>query len=164
MSPPPGMLLDRTTWSTRCKSGAVMELGWGSGGGAFWSAHGKQGDERRQRGDAAEALVCEYLEARGYRIRERNAAYRFGELDVVAESEGVLCFVEVRMRSSGVFGDPSATVSGAKQRKVVRSAMLYLQRERLWNRVAVRFDVASVVGRGPRAVVEHLPGAFDAGF
>ncbi|MBX7096723.1 MAG: YraN family protein [Myxococcaceae bacterium] len=141
-----------------------MELGWGSGAAAGWSGGGKPGAPRRQRGDDAEALVCAHLEEHGYRIRERNAAYRFGELDVVAEKDGVLCFVEVRMRSSAVFGDPAATVSGAKQRKVVRSAMLYLQRERLWNRVQVRFDVASVVGRGPRAVIEHLPGAFDAGF
>lgn len=89
---------------------------------------------------------------------------RVGELDIVAEKEGLICIVEVRMRSSSVWGDPAATVTFAKQRKVVKAAMYYLQGERLLNRVMVRFDVISVIGRGPTASVEHLPGAFDAGF
>lgn len=117
---------------------------------------------RRAFGDQGEQLVVELLEREGYRVLERNVRFRQGELDIVAEKDDVLCFVEVRRRSTGVWGDPSATVSCAKQRKVVRAAMGFLSRHRLWERM-IRFDVASVVGRGSDAVVEYLPAAFDAG-
>lgn len=119
--------------------------------------------ERRSSGDEAEQLVVEQLEREGWLIRDRNMTYRSGELDVVAEKGEVLAFVEVRMRASSVWGDPSATVSRSKQRKVVLAAMQYLQQRRLHNRV-IRFDVASVIGRGQDGHVELIPNAFDAGF
>jgi putative endonuclease len=119
--------------------------------------------ERRNSGDVAEQLVVEQLEREGWLIRDRNMTYRLGELDVVAEKGEVLAFVEVRMRASNVWGDPSATVSRSKQRKVVLAAMQYMQQRRLHNRV-IRFDVASVIGRGHDGHVELIPNAFDAGF
>ena len=119
--------------------------------------------ERRAVGDAAEQLAVEHLEREGYVIRDRNVSCRRGELDVVAEKGDVLAFVEVRMRSTAVWGDPSMTVTYAKQRKVVLAAHEYCQRHRLFARV-IRFDVASVVGKGRQGQVEHIVDAFDAGF
>lgn len=117
---------------------------------------------RRAVGDAAEQLVVEHLEREGYVIRDRNVLCRRGELDVVAEQGAVLAFVEVRMRSTAVWGDPSMTVTWAKQRKVVLAAHEYCQRHRLFARV-IRFDVASVVGRGRGGHVEYIVDAFEAG-
>ncbi len=117
---------------------------------------------RKQYGDEGEEAAVRFLETRGYRVRARNYACRHGELDVVAERGDTVCFVEVRMRSTAVWGDPSHTVSFAKQRRVVKAAMHYLMAHGVRDRV-LRFDVISVVGRGERATVEHLPGAFDAG-
>lgn len=116
---------------------------------------------RKQFGDLGESLVAEQLVRAGYRIRDRNVQCRRGELDIVAERGALLCFVEVRMRSTSVWGDPSLTVSREKQRKVIYSAMEYLQRHRLSGRL-IRFDVASVVGRGRAGVVELIPNAFEA--
>jgi putative endonuclease len=118
--------------------------------------------ERRARGDAAEQLVVEHLEREGYIIRDRNVICRRGELDVIAEKGELLAFVEVRMRATAAWGDPSMTVTGAKQRKVVLAAHEYCQRHRLFARV-IRFDVASVVGRGREGHVELIPDAFEAG-
>ena len=122
---------------------------------------GGAGMERKQYGDEGEEAAVRFLEARGYRVRARNFSCRYGELDVVAEHGDTVCFVEVRMRSTAVWGDPSHTVSFAKQRRVVKAALHYLQTQRLREKM-IRFDVISVVGRGERATVEHLPGAFDA--
>lgn len=119
--------------------------------------------ERRQRGDSAEDLAASHLEAEGFRVLERNFLCRYGELDLVAERGELLCFVEVRMRSTAVWGDPAHTVSHAKQRKVVRAALHWLFRHGGPPR-DVRFDVISVTGRGPDARLEHIPNAFDAGF
>jgi len=118
--------------------------------------------DRGRLGTEAEELCVAWLERAGYRIRDRNWLVREGELDIVAERGEFLCFVEVRMRSSARFGEPSLTVTWAKQRRVVRAALRYLQRRPAPGRM-VRFDVMTVLGRGPAAIIEHLPGAFDAG-
>ncbi len=120
--------------------------------------------DRRAVGTEAELLAAVHLEERGYTVLDRNWTCRGGELDLVVEREDTLCFVEVRMRSHAAWGDPSSSVSRAKQRKVVRASLRWLfehgaaGRDRM-----IRFDVVTVLGRGLNARVEHLPGAFDAG-
>ena len=54
----------------------------------------------KQDGDWGEALVAEYLEARGCRIVEKEWRCRFGEIDLIAEQEGTLLFVEVKLRTN----------------------------------------------------------------
>lgn len=117
---------------------------------------------KRKVGDEAENLVAGVLERDGYKIRARNFVCRYGEIDLVAEKGELVCFVEVRMRSSAAWGDPSHSVSWAKQKKIVRAALHYLFRNDLSDRM-IRFDVVSVVGRGKNAQLEHIPDAFDAG-
>ena len=79
----------------------------------------------------------------------------------MAERDEVLSFVEVRMRTSAVFGTPSLSVSRVKQRKIALAALEYCQRHRLFQRV-IRFDVASVIGRGRQTRVELIEDAFEA--
>lgn len=117
--------------------------------------------DRRAFGRGAEEAAAKYLEAQGYRIRARNFYCRYGELDIVAELPDLVCFVEVRMRSSATWGDPAYTVSFRKQRKVVKAALHYLFAHDLRERM-IRFDVITVLGRGLSAHVEHIPNAFDA--
>ena len=118
--------------------------------------------DRSRLGSEAEERCVAWLERAGYCIRERNWLAREGELDIVAERNEVLCFVEVRMRSTAVWGDPSHTVSFSKQRRVVKAALHYLFAYDLREKM-MRFDVVSVVGHGEKATVEHIPNAFDAG-
>ncbi|MES2953295.1 MAG: YraN family protein [Patescibacteria group bacterium] len=47
-------------------------------------------------GQMGEELVCLYLRRRGYRIIERNYLRKWGEIDIVAEKEGTVHFVEVK--------------------------------------------------------------------
>ncbi len=56
------------------------------------------GEESRRLGRWGEDLAAEFLEGKGYRIVDRNWKCRFGELDLVAEGGGFLCFVEVKLR------------------------------------------------------------------
>lgn len=118
---------------------------------------------KRQVGDEAEALVVEHYERDGWTVRDRNVLSRRGEVDIVAEKGQALAFIEVRMRATDVWGDPSLTVGRGKQRRVVLAALQYLQRQRLMDR-AIQFDVASVVGKGRSGRVEIIPDAFEAGF
>jgi putative endonuclease len=149
-------------WLTRPRRFDVARVRRLGGRDVMQETRAETRTEKRVFGDTAEQLTVEHLEREGYVIRDRNVLCRRGELDVVAEKGNVLAFVEVRMRSTAVWGDPSATVTHAKQRKVVLAALEYCQRHRLFERV-IRFDVASVVGKGKTGQVEHLIDAFDAG-
>lgn len=121
----------------------------------------RAGDERRggQRGvgDGGEAAAAAYLVEQGYRIIQQGFATRGGELDLIAEKGEWLVFVEVRLRTGGAI-DPIETITGPKQRKVVRTAMAYVARNGIVGR-AIRFDVITLWN----GVLRHIPAAFDAG-
>ena len=114
----------------------------------------------KQAGDAAEDRALAHLEAAGLRLVARN--YRTpgrggGEIDLVLrDRDGTLVFVEVRHRASAAFGGAAASVSGAKQRRIVFAARHYLAR--LPQQPACRFDVVALEAER----IEWLQSAFDA--
>ncbi|HEX9052895.1 MAG TPA: YraN family protein [Anaeromyxobacter sp.] len=120
------------------------------------------GPDRRARGREAEDLAAAFLEARGFAILDRNHAIKQGEVDLVAREGDVLCFVEVRSRTSEAQGAPEETVSAAKARRVVAAATDWAARNGGLDG-EIRFDVVAVTlleGAPPR--LEHFRGAFDA--
>ena len=120
------------------------------------------GPDRRAAGQEAEDLAAAFLEARGLAILDRNHAVRQGEVDLVAREGEVLCFVEVRSRTSEAQGGPEETVTPAKARRVVAAATDWAARNGGLDR-DIRFDVVAVTlleGAPPR--IEHFRGAFDA--
>lgn len=95
-------------------------------------------------GDFGEGLACEYLATLGYRVLERNFSCRAGELDIIALQGDTVVFIEVKTRSSEKYGLPSEAVSSAKQTKIVKTALYYLQRNRLLDYMC-RFDVIEII-------------------
>jgi putative endonuclease len=110
--------------------------------------------------------VHEFLSVRGVRVVETNFLRAGAEVDLVGEledaAEPTMIFVEVRSRSSDRSGHAMETVDAAKQRRIVQAATAYLVERDLWERVAVRFDVVTVMGDADDAPIEWLPAAFDA--
>ncbi|HXT02141.1 MAG TPA: YraN family protein [Elusimicrobiota bacterium] len=111
---------------------------------------------RLETGQNAEALAAAFLQAKGMTIIEKNFRAKVGEIDIIAKDQDEVIFVEVRARASRDFGGAAASVGGAKRRKLIRAARLWLQ-ARNWDG-ACRFDVVAVDG----GKLEHLPAAFDA--
>lgn len=72
----------------------------------------------------AEAMLC----AQGYQILERNFRCSMGEIDLIAEREGEIAFVEVKTRRSLQFGTPADAVTTKKQSRMRRTAQAYLSR------------------------------------
>jgi len=103
-------------------------------------------DVRMLRGVAAEELAAQYLKVRGLKILARNLRCKAGELDLVCLDAGVLAIVEVRQRGGGEFGGAAASVTCAKQHKIIRAAQFFLRREKHWRNFPVRFDVLAVEG------------------
>ena len=116
-------------------------------------------------GRRGEDVAVAFLEAKGYRVLDRN--YRFGreEVDVVAfqptprDDGGVIVFVEVKARSGTGYGRPEAAVDEAKQRAVLRVAEAYLHERRLIPS-PTRFDVVAVQFGPGEPAVEHFENAF----
>ena len=101
---------------------------------------------RMQSGVVAEELAAQYLEVRGLKVLARNLRCKAGELDLVCLDDGVLAIVEVRQRGSAEFGGASASVTWAKQRKIIRAAQFHLRRQKHWGNFPMRFDVLAIEG------------------
>lgn len=110
------------------------------------------------RGSDAEALAAAYLEGHGLAVIERNFRVRGGEVDLICRDGKVVVFVEVRLRSNSRFGGAAASITSAKQRRVILAAKHYLAGK---SHPSCRFDcVLFEALDSPR--IEWLKNAFTA--
>jgi putative endonuclease len=130
----------------------------------------------RERGQLAEEQAARFLEAHGLLVVDRNSRAGGVELDVVAlipsgphDRVDTYVFVEVRSREDDRAGLPEESVDARKQARLRRGASAWLVGHDLWDCVAVRFDVVSVlVGdqSGDQTIeapkITWIPGAFEA--
>jgi putative endonuclease len=110
------------------------------------------------RGSEAEALAATYLERHGLAVIERNFRVRGGAVDLICRDGKVLVFVEVRLRSSTRFGGAAASVTSAKQRRVILAAQCYLAGKPY---PSCRFDCVLLDALDPSRI-EWLKNAFTA--
>ena len=97
-----------------------------------------------QRGQAAEDIALAYLQQRGLKLVERNFRCKGGEIDLIMRERGGLVFVEVRQRADARHGGAAASITEAKQRRLLIAAQVYLLRLRTLP--ACRFDVIAIDG------------------
>lgn len=116
---------------------------------------------RGARGREAEAAAAAWLEGQGYRVVDRNHRTPRGEVDLICDEGGVLCFVEVRSRASDEHGTPAESIGRTKALRVVRAAEEWALRNRALER-PIRFDVVAVSLEDGRPSFELIRGAFDA--
>jgi len=122
--------------------------------------------QRQRIGRAAEDLVATRLAAGGWKLLERNARTRYGELDIVALDGRTLVFVEVKAgRAGSAFGPerPVLSVDWRKQLRLRRLATAWMSERRDAPFYAeIRFDAIGVTfDRGGRLVdLEHIENAF----
>ena len=105
-------------------------------------------------GQRGEAYARAYLEQQGYLIVAANFALPVGrnlrgavvkaEIDLVAYEGPILCFIEVKTRSSDWFAPPQVNIDRRKQRQISRAARAYRHMLGLES-AAYRFDVVTVI-------------------
>lgn len=124
-------------------------------------------DPRRRIGAAGERLAATHLEARGFRLLDRNFRTRHGELDLVAADDRYLVFCEVKARvgraSPSPF-DPLSKVDRRKRLRLRRMARVWLS-QRIEARpypAQIRFDAIGITvdGSGALLALEHVENAF----
>ena len=112
-----------------------------------------------ERGGRGEDLAAQYYRRAGWTILHRNWRFHYKEIDLVVAREGVVAFVEVKMRSRSDWGDSLAAISPAKQRDLATAARGWISRYgRRYH--TFRVDAVAIRRHGRRVEVEHVPDAW----
>ncbi len=113
-------------------------------------------------GQKGEELARTYLENKGYRIIVRNWRHGRAEVDLIAEIDNTLVFVEVKTRSSTYFGQPDEFVGPKKEQQLATAACAYMDQVRYQGEI--RFDIiAIIIPVKATPEVNHIQDAFFPG-
>ena len=98
---------------------------------------------KREIGNIGEEMAVKKLKKLGYKIIGRNFSAKCGEIDIIAKDGEYLVFVEVRLRSRSDYGKAAETVDKYKQRKIIKTAELYMLKTGC-SFAPSRFDVGAI--------------------
>lgn len=116
----------------------------------------------QQRGRFGEAEAAEFLRRKGYRIIAANYRTRFGEIDLIASGNGIIVFVEVKLRESAGFAYAMEAVDSKKRKKIIATAEIWLSENT--TPLQPRFDVIEVYAPGKAGEkplsINHIENAF----
>lgn len=112
----------------------------------------------RSIGDIGEGIAEKYLLSIGAKILARNYTVRGGEIDLIAQLNDTILFVEVKLRRSDLFGSAYEAITPSKQSHISRAAKIYLQKNGLLDRCFARFDAILIL---PDGTIDHIERAFD---
>ena len=118
----------------------------------------KQLESTKSIGDKGEALACEFLNERGYKLIEKNWKYFRFEVDLIMQKSNEIVFVEVKTRYSDLYGEPWEAVNRAKRQKICTSADAYLRSHQC--PLEPRFDIVSIIKKGEKVSIQHIENAF----
>ena len=110
-----------------------------------------------------EKKAVRLLKSKGWKILgERVRVGKHDELDIVAQHDDVLVFVEVKTRKNENFGRPFSAVNKEKRKRLSRAAVTYLKKKKLTPDY-IRFDVVEVIGEpaGEIPEIRHIENAFQ---
>jgi putative endonuclease len=115
---------------------------------------------KSQSGREGEKEAARYLEKKGYEIVKRNFRTSGVEIDLIAITDDILCFIEVKTRKSSHFGFPEEFVDHRKMERIIRGASVFGNKKE-YRHLKIRFDVISVLYRGKTFQINHLENAFE---
>ena len=99
----------------------------------------------REVGTIYEQKAAQYLEKNGYHVLHKNFRCKIGEIDLIAKSEGYLCFIEVKYRSGTSKGYPAEAITVNKIRKITRTAEFYMLLHKFSQDTPCRFDAVVIL-------------------
>lgn len=116
----------------------------------------------RDRGKAAEQHIENMLIKKGCTILARNYAWRGGEIDIIAQKNEIIAFIEVKMRTTIYFA-LSEIITPLKQRKIIATARKFISEGNNNNKLIYRFDVALLeLSENGMYHTTYIPNAFTA--
>ena len=115
----------------------------------------RRGHAAQRRGIDAEAAACAALERDGWTVLGRRLRTEAGEIDAVAEKDGLLAVLEVKSRPTLALA--AACLSPRQRARLLAAGAILLAAHPDWGRNGVRFDVLLVDAAG---AVRRIADAF----
>ena len=115
-----------------------------------------EGPEHLKTGIWGEELAAAYLREKGYVILERDWHSKHRDIDIIAQQDDWIVFVEVKTRRNRIFADPLQAVDYTKQKNLRRAISHYIRYRKFDN--PWRFDVITIVGEigGKMPEINHV--------
>ena len=110
--------------------------------------------QNKKLGKKGEDIAVKYLIKSGYKILKRNFVNPFGEVDIIAQKEDTVAFIEVKTRLSDLYGAPSEAVNYSRKHKYIMGARYYFTGREI--DCTVRFDIIEIY----RGQINHIENAF----
>jgi len=113
-------------------------------------------------GNRGEQLAVGYLEHKGYQILQTNWRFKRAEVDIIAQVDDIIVFIEVKTRSYDFYGPPDAFVNARKQKLVTDASHAYIEQEEYEG--AIRFDIIAILIEDQASPkINHYEDAFFMG-
>jgi putative endonuclease len=114
--------------------------------------------EHNELGESGEKLAQKFLKEKAYEILATNWRFGSDEIDIIAKHNGFLVIVEVKTRSTNVFGEPEVAVTKQKQRFLIRATQNYISQNNIDEET--RFDIIAIVSKNGKNTIHHIEDAF----
>ena len=111
-------------------------------------------------GKAGEQKAMNYLIQKGYQIEQINWRFHKYEIDIIAKKGDLFVFVEVKSRSTSIYGNPEEFISKGQQKRIITAANEFLML--MDDEVEARFDVIAIIENKWEQKIEHIKDAFAA--
>jgi putative endonuclease len=118
-------------------------------------------NDRKRLGHQGESAALSFLQTHGFTIIETNYRTKMAEIDIIAQDNDCICFIEVKARRSIKKGLPKESVTRSKQKKIILGASYYLKQKKQMNS-RVRFDVVEVYMLNGKININLIKNAFQA--
>lgn len=112
-------------------------------------------------GKTAENLACDYLQQQGLILLARNFRSRYGEIDLILREGNTIVFTEVRARKKNNLVDSLQSVNASKQKKLIKTALYYLQTNSKLMDYPARFDVIAITNSHAESQINWIKDAFQ---
>lgn len=114
--------------------------------------------EKQNTGQLGEDIAVKYLEKHGYRILERNYRKPWGEIDIIAQQNDELIFIEVKTQNQELEWRPEENITRHKKRQLSRIITTYLKANKISENQNWRVDILAIMldFKTKNAQVEHI--------
>ena len=109
-------------------------------------------------GKKGEEQAVQFLLSKGYIIRDTNWRFGSNEIDIIAQKDKILAFIEVKTRTSLFVSQAHLTITKAKQKGLIKAANAYLKFKNI--NLEARFDILTIVQNNNTCQIEHIEEAF----
>jgi putative endonuclease len=114
--------------------------------------------DSKELGNQGEDAASSFLVKKGYKILVRNFKMGANEIDIIAENENFIVFVEVKTRSGKYLEHPNTAVTVSKQKAIIKTADQYIRRYNIDKES--RFDIRTIIKNNDEFEIVHIENAF----